>query len=76
LAIEEQVMRTPKGFRNISTTYQVAYQALGGGAQVRQIGSRLWEVLDPGNPVQYATSKKAALDLAYRFTFHRPREGR
>jgi hypothetical protein len=63
--------RIPKGFRNISTTYQVAYATLDGNAQVRKIGNRLWEILPRGGSAQYEKSKEAALDRAYQLTFKR-----
>jgi hypothetical protein len=56
--------KPPKGFRDISTTYQVAYATYGGDVQVRKIGDRLWEVLPRGKSALYETSKGAALDRA------------
>jgi hypothetical protein len=64
-------MRTPKGFRDISTTYQRAYATLDGNVQVREIGKRLWEVLPRGGSAQYANSKEAAIDRANQLTFKR-----
>jgi hypothetical protein len=61
--------RTPKGFRNISTTYQRAYATLDGDVQVREIGKRLWEILPRGGSVQFEKSKEGALDRAWRLTF-------
>jgi hypothetical protein len=63
--------RTPKGFRNISTTYQLAYATLDGNVQVRQIGKRLWEILPRGGSAQFEKSKEAALDRAHQLTFKR-----
>ena len=51
----------PMGMRNISTTYQEAYQTLDGNAQVRKIGERLWEILARGGAAVYEKSKQAAL---------------
>ena len=53
--------RDPIGMRNISTTYQEAYQTLDGNAQVRKIGRRLWEILARGGAAIYAKSKPEAL---------------
>jgi hypothetical protein len=63
--------RTPKGFRNISTTYQRAYATLDGFVQVREIGNRLWEVLPRGGSAQFEKSKLAALDRAHQLTYKR-----
>jgi hypothetical protein len=63
--------RTPKGMRNISTTYQVAYATLDGSVQVRQIGKRLWEILPRGGSAQFEKSKEAALDRAHQLAFKR-----
>jgi hypothetical protein len=49
------------GMRNISTTYQEAFQTLDGTVQVRKIGSRLWEILARGGAAVYEKSKPAAL---------------
>jgi hypothetical protein len=51
----------PIGMRNISTTYQEAYETLDGNAQVRKIGKRLWEVLARGGAAIYAKTKPEAL---------------
>lgn len=53
--------RDPIGMRNISTTYQEAYQTLDGNAQVRKIGERLWEILARGGAAVYEKSKQVAL---------------
>ena len=49
------------GMRNISTTYQEAYETLDGNAQVRKIGRSLWEVLARGGAAIYAKTKPEAL---------------
>lgn len=63
--------RTPKGFTNISTTYQLAYATYDGNAQVRKIGERLWEVLPRGGAAVYETSKQAALERAFQLAASR-----
>lgn len=63
--------RTPKGFQNISTTYQQAFATLDGNVQVRQIGRTLWEVLPRGGSAQFSKSKEAALDRASQLTLGR-----
>lgn len=55
----------PIGMRNISTTYQEAYQTLDGNAQVRKIGDRLWEILARGGAAVYEKSKQAALSRGF-----------
>jgi hypothetical protein len=65
--------RTPKGMRDISTTYQRAYATLDGDVQVRQIGRALWEILPRGGSAQFEKSKEAALDRARQLTFKRKR---
>ena len=57
--------RDPLGMRNISTTYQEAYQTLDGNAQVRRIGERLWEILARGGVAVYAKTKAAALSRGF-----------
>jgi hypothetical protein len=57
--------RDPIGMRNISTTYQEAYQTLDGNAQVRRIGERLWEILARGGAAVYEKSKQAALTRGF-----------
>jgi hypothetical protein len=57
--------RDPIGMRNISTTYQEAYQTLDGNAQVRKIGDRLWEILARGGVAVYEKSKDAALTRGF-----------
>lgn len=56
--------RTPTGFKNISTTFQRAYQTYDGAVQVRQISARLWEVLPRGGASFYETTRLAALERA------------
>jgi len=58
--------KTPSGFTNISTTYQIAYQSYDGNAQVRKIGDRLWEILPRGGAAVYEKSKPAALERAFQ----------
>lgn len=58
--------KTPAGFQNISTTYQIAYQTYDGNVQVRKIGERLWEVLPRGGASIYETSKPEALERAFQ----------
>lgn len=58
--------RAPSGFRNISTTYQLAYETYDGNAQVRKIGDRLWEVLPRGGSAIYEKSRQAALERAFQ----------
>jgi hypothetical protein len=63
--------RMPKGFRNISTTYQQAYATLDGNVQIRQIGRTLWEVLPRGGSAQFEKSKEGAFRRATDLTFTR-----
>lgn len=65
-------MDTPRGFKDISTTYQVAYATTDGNVQVRRIGVRLWEILARGGVSVYETSKDAALKQARKFSFRSP----
>jgi hypothetical protein len=65
------MVRTPSGFRNISTTYQLAYQTYDGNVQVRKIGERLWEVLPRGGASIYETSKQGALERAFQLAASR-----
>jgi len=58
--------KTPAGFTNISTTYQIAYQTYDGNVQVRKIGDRLWEILPRGGASVYEKSKPAALERAFQ----------
>ena len=58
--------KTPPGFTNSSTTYQLAYQTYDGNVQVRKIGDRLWEILPRGGSSLYETSKPAALERAFQ----------
>lgn len=58
--------RAPSGFKNISTTYQLAYETYDGNAQVRKIGDRLWEVLPRGGSAIYEKSRKQALERAFQ----------
>lgn len=57
--------RDPVGMRNISTTYQLAYETLDGNAQVRKIGNRLWEILARGKTPIYETSKSVAIERGF-----------
>jgi hypothetical protein len=52
--------------RNISTTYQLAYETYDGNVQVRKIGDRLWEILPAGGAQVYEKSKPAALERAFQ----------
>jgi hypothetical protein len=58
--------RTPSGFTNISTTYQLAYQTYDGNVQVRKIGDRLWEILPRGGAAIYEKSKQSAFERAFQ----------
>jgi hypothetical protein len=58
--------RAPSGFRNISTTYQLAYETYDGNVQVRKIGDRLWEILPRGGAAIYEKSKQAAFERAFQ----------
>ncbi len=58
--------KTPAGMRNISTTYQLAYETYDGNVQVRKIGDRLWEILPRGGASLYEKSKPAALERAFQ----------
>ena len=58
--------KTPAGLRNISTTYQLAYETYDGNVQLRRIGDRLWEVLPRGGASVYETSKPAAIERAFQ----------
>jgi len=60
---------TPKGFKNITTTRQVAFVTKKGNVQVRKIRDTLWEILPPREAVRYETSRKAALDTALGISF-------
>jgi hypothetical protein len=68
-------MGTPRGFRDISTTYQMAYSTIDGSVQVRKIGSRLWEILGRGGLSVYETAKEAALKQARKMALARPKAG-
>ena len=61
--------RIPKGFRDISTTYQRAFMTLDGNVQLRQIGRTLWEILPRGGSAEYAASKEAGVDRANQLTY-------
>jgi hypothetical protein len=61
--------------RNISTTYQEAYQTLDGNAQVRKIGDRLWEILARGGAAVYAKSKAEALTRGFELAAAASRRG-
>lgn len=58
--------KPPKGFTDISTTYQRAYQTYDGNVQARQIGTRLWEILPRGGAVLYEKNMPAALERAFQ----------
>jgi hypothetical protein len=58
--------------RNISTTYQLAYETYDGNVQVRNIGKRLWEILPRGGASVYETSKPAAIERAFQLAAARP----
>jgi hypothetical protein len=58
--------RSPIGFTNISTTYQLAYQTYDGNVQVRKVGDRLWEVLPRGGAALFEKSKQGALERAFQ----------
>jgi hypothetical protein len=58
--------RKPSGLRDISTTYQLAYETYDGKVQVRKIGSRLWEILARGGATLYEKSKPEALERAFQ----------
>jgi hypothetical protein len=60
--------KTPIGFTNISTTYQLAYETYDGNVQVRKIGDRLWEILPRGGASIYEKSKPAALERAFQLS--------
>lgn len=63
--------RDPIGMRNISTTYQLAYETLDGNVQVRKIGDRLWEILARGGVAIYEKSKQAALERGFELAARR-----
>ena len=63
---------TPTGMRNISTTYQLAYETYDGNVQVRKLGDRLWEILPRGGATVYEKSKPAALERAFQLAAARP----
>ena len=63
---EIPVAKPPIGMRDISTTYQIAYETYDGNAQVRKIGDRLWEILRRGGASFYEKSKAAALERAFQ----------
>ena len=61
----------PTGMRNISTTYQLAYETYDGNVQVRKIGERLWEILPRGGALVYEKSKPAAVERAFQLAASR-----
>ena len=67
--------RAPLGMRDISTTYQEAYETLDGNAQVRKIGDRLWEILARGGAAIYAKSKPEALREGFELAARVSRRG-
>ena len=58
--------KAPAGLRNISTTYQIAYETYDGNVQVRKIGDRLWEVLPRGGAMVYEKSRPEAIERAFQ----------
>jgi hypothetical protein len=56
----------PAGLRNISTTYQLAYETYDGNVQLRRLGARLWEILPRGGARVFETSKAAAIERAFQ----------
>lgn len=67
---------TPKGFTDISTTYQLTYETYDGNVQVRKIGARLWEILPRKAATLYETSKQAALERAFQLGAVKARQKR
>lgn len=67
--------RDPIGMRNISTTYQIAYETLDGNAQVRRIGDRLWEILSRGKAAVYEKSKEKAIERGFELAAAVSRRG-
>ena len=67
--------KTPAGMKDISTTYQVAYETYDGNVQVRQLSSRLWEILPRGGASIYETSKPAAIERAFQLAASRNARG-
>lgn len=59
---------SPTGMRDISTTYQLAYETYDGNVQVRKIGDRLWEVLPRGGAPMYESTKQAAIERAFQIS--------
>jgi len=68
--------RDPVGMRNISTTYQLAYETLDGNVQVRKIGTHLWEVLARGGVAVYERSKPAAIARGFELAASASRRSR
>lgn len=67
----------PAGMRNISTTYQIAYETYDGNVQVRKLDDRLWEILPRGKASFYEKSKPAAIERAFQLASARStRNGR
>lgn len=58
--------KSPAGLRNISTTYQLAYETYDGNVQLRKLGPRLWEVLPRGGARIFEKSKDAAVERAFQ----------
>jgi hypothetical protein len=58
--------------RNISTTYQIAYETYDGNVQVRKIGTNLWEILPRGGAAVYEKSKPEAIERAFQLAAARP----
>jgi hypothetical protein len=61
-----EMAKIPAGMRDISTTYQLAYETYDGNVQVRKIGDRLWEILPRGGAALYEKSKPAAIERAFQ----------
>ena len=63
--------KSPAGMRNISTTYQLAYETYDGNVQVRKIGDRLWEILPRGGASVYEKSRPTAIERAFQLAASR-----
>lgn len=63
--------KAPVGMRDISTTYQIAYETYDGNVQVRKIGDRLWEILPRGGASVYEKSKPEAIERAFQLAASR-----
>ena len=58
--------KPPTGLRDISTTYQIAYETYDGNVQARKIGDQLWEILPRGGATVYEKSRPAAIERAFQ----------